>query len=136
MLTGITYKTLKKRIIEHGIRSVGKDGKKILYDSTEILHAIYNQSAIKDNDDIRLALISEQHRERKRENDIAEGLIAPLSLLTDALTQVGTKIVAQLEALPLEMKRANPRLTGHDIQVVKKSIAKCCNAIAETNIDE
>ena len=85
-------------------------------------------------DQQRALLTAEQLREKKRDNDIADGLVAPISTLTGALEKIGTKIVAQLEALPLEMKRANPRLTGHDIQVVKKSIAKCCNAIAETQL--
>jgi phage terminase Nu1 subunit (DNA packaging protein) len=76
----------------------------------------------------------EKHREIKRENDIADGKVAPLTILHDALTEIGTKIKAQMEALPLEMKRANPRLTGHDIMIVKKSIARCCNAISETKI--
>jgi len=86
-------------------------------------------------DDFREMLIEQQFREKKRDNDIAENLVAPKQLLADALSAVGMKIVAQMEALPLEMKRANPRLSGHDIMVVKKSIARCCNAIAETNID-
>ena len=135
MLTGVTYITLKKSIDENGIKSVGRDGKKILYDSKEILEALYRRQSSTVSSDVREMLIAEQHREKKRENDLAEGLIAPLSALEDALTQVGQQIVVNLEALPLEMKRANPRLTGHDIQTVKKNIARCCGAIADIHIE-
>jgi len=81
-------------------------------------------------------LTAEQLREKKRENDIADGLVAPLSMITNALQGVGLQMVALLEALPLEMKRANPRLTGHDIMMVKKSISKCCDAISRIQIED
>lgn len=80
-------------------------------------------------------LVAEQLRELKRENDIADGLVAPFAVLTEALASVGQQIVAHLEALPLEMKRANPQLSGYDIQVVKKIVARCCEVIASTQID-
>jgi|WetSurMetagenome_2_1015567.scaffolds.fasta_scaffold868704_1 phage terminase Nu1 subunit (DNA packaging protein) len=134
-LTGKTYKTIKKRIDESGLKSVGNDGKSILYDSAEILELIYRDK-LDTGENYREKLTEEQWREKKRDNDIAEGEIAPVSILRDALVDVGTKIVSQLEALPLEMKRANPRLTGHDVHMVKKSIARCCNIIAETKIVE
>jgi len=40
-----------------------------------------------------------------------------------------------IKSAALEMKRRNPKLTGHDIQLVKKSIAKCRNAMADAEID-
>jgi len=87
-----------------------------------------------DDADYKELLDQEKWREKKRENDIADELIAPVQTLTDALQKVGMQIVSNLEALPLEMKRANPKLTGHDVMVIKKSIFKCCEAISEIQL--
>ena len=87
-----------------------------------------------ENQDNRDKLEYEKWREKKRENDLAECLVAPISTLSDALQKVSTQIVPILEALPLEMKRRNPQLTGHDIMVVKKSIAGCRNIISAIQI--
>lgn len=84
----------------------------------------------------RAALAAEQRRKLKRENDLAEGLVAPVETITSALADVAAQIVPILEALPLEMKRLNPKLSGHDIQTVKKAIARCRNTIADINISE
>lgn len=77
----------------------------------------------------------EKLRRLRRENDIEEQLVAPVSVLTDALERVSAQIVPILDSIPLEMKRLNPTLNGHDIQTVKKAIARARNAIAEVNIE-
>ena len=84
--------------------------------------------------DYSAELEKEKWREKRRENDIAEGLVAPVSVLTDALTKVADQVVPILDAIPLEMKRLNPKLTGHDIQTVKKAIARARNAVADVQI--
>lgn len=101
---------------------------------TKYVQYVRDRKGVLDQDSQK-RLDEERIRKLKRENDLAEGMIAPLSALEDALAQVGQQIVVNLEALPLEMKRANPRLTGHDIQSVKKNIARCCGAIADIHID-
>lgn len=85
--------------------------------------------------DYTAELEKEKWREKKRENDIQERLVAPVSVLTAALENVASQVVPILEAIPLEMKRLNPKLTGHDIQTVKKAIARARNAIADVNIE-
>jgi len=77
----------------------------------------------------------ERLRKLKRENDIEEGLVAPVSLLTDALQKSGSIIIANLESLPLIMKRNWPEITGDQITMVKKSIAECRNAITDMEVD-
>lgn len=79
-------------------------------------------------------LEEEKHRKIKRENDLEEGLLAPVALLTEALEQAGNIMIPILESLPLVMKRNWPEITGDQIQLVKRSIAECRNAIAETEI--
>ena len=85
--------------------------------------------------DYRELFEKEKHRELKRENDIAEGLVAPVSLLTDALTSAGSIAAVELDALPMELKRAWPEMTGDQVAMVKKTIAKCRNAIADMKIE-
>jgi len=133
-LTGCTYKTVKRRIDEAGVKSIGTDGKSIIFDSAEALAAIFKGKE-ESGEDARKMLTIEMHREKKRENDLAEGLIAPISLITDSISKAGSIIMANLEALPGMMKRSNPELTAHDINAVKKTISKCCQAISEMRTD-
>ena len=85
--------------------------------------------------DYRELLEMEKHRELKRENDLAEGIIAPVSLLTDALVEAGSIASVELDALPMELKRAWPEMSGDQVAMVKKTIAKCRNAIADMKIE-
>ena len=87
------------------------------------------------NNDFSLLLEKEKFREKKRENDIAEKLVAPVAILTDALEKAGNQIIPILESLPLLMKRNWPEITGDQIQLVKKSIAECRNTIAEMEVE-
>ena len=86
------------------------------------------------DEDFSKLLDEEKHRKLKRENDIEDNLVAPVSVLTVAIEKVATQIIPILDSLPLEMKRRNPNLTGHDIQLVKKTIARTRNIISEINI--
>jgi phage terminase Nu1 subunit (DNA packaging protein) len=80
-------------------------------------------------------LDAERYRQRKRENDLAEDLVAPVSLLSDALENAASQIVPILESLPLHMKRQFPEITGDQIQLVKTAIAECRNVIADIEIE-
>lgn len=84
----------------------------------------------------RALLAKEQRRKLERENNLAQKEVAPLSVFTDALLRRANKAVPILESLPLEMRRQNPALTGHDISLVKKSIAGMRNYLAEIRIDD
>lgn len=110
----------------------GTKGKPSKYNSANVYRWLLVSSS---DEDFTQLLDEERHRKLKRENDIEENLIAPVSLLTEALEKGASQIVPILESLPLEMKRRNPALTGSDIHLVKKSIAKCRNAIADIEID-
>lgn len=78
----------------------------------------------------------EKYRKTKRENDIEEGLVAPVALLTDTLQKAGAIIVANFESLPLLIKRHWPEVTGDQITMVKKAIAECRNVIADMRIED
>lgn len=88
-----------------------------------------------DNEDYSKLFEKEKHREKKRQNDIEEKIVAPVSLLTDALLKASNQIVPILESLPLIMKRNWPEITGDQILLVKKAIAECRNAVADMEID-
>lgn len=101
------------------------------YDTAAMFKWLLSRNEIKD---YSVLLDQERHRKLQRENDIEDNLVAPVSLLTEALEKAATQIIPIMDALPLEMKRRNPALTGHDIMLVKKSIAKCRNLIAEMKV--
>ena len=74
-------------------------------------------------------------RKLRRENDIEERKVAPVYLLTEALQKAGAIIVANLESLPLLIKRHWPEVTGDQVMMIKTAIAECRNAIADMKID-
>ena len=88
-----------------------------------------------ESQDYSALLEKERYREKKRLNDEAERLVAPVALLTDALSQAGNIIIPILDSLPLIMKRNWPEITGDQITLVKKAIAECRNAIAESKLE-
>lgn len=77
----------------------------------------------------------EKLRKLRRENDVEEGQVAPVELLTEALQKAGAIIVANLESLPLLMKRHWPEITGDQVTMVKKAVAECRNAVADMQIN-
>ena len=80
-------------------------------------------------------LEAEKHREKKRENDEAEKLLAPVELLESALEKTVGVMMPPLEMLPLELKRRWPEITGEQSQIVKEVVAECRNAMAVAEID-
>lgn len=85
--------------------------------------------------DVMIEIEREKLRKLRRENDVEEGQVAPVALLTEAIQKRGAIIVANLESLPLLMKRHWPEITGDQITMVKKAIAECRNAIADMKIE-
>jgi phage terminase Nu1 subunit (DNA packaging protein) len=85
--------------------------------------------------DVAAQVENEKLRKLRRENDLEEAKVAPISLLTEALQKAGGIIVANLENLPLLIKRHWPEVTGDQITMVKKAVAECRNAIADMRID-
>lgn len=112
------------------IEANGK-GKPSKYDTVAVHKWLLGSSA---DEDFSALLDEERYRKLKRENDIEDELVAPVSTLTEAIEKMAVQIIPIMDALPLEMKRRNPQLTGHDIMLAKKSIAKCRNLVAEVSI--
>lgn len=85
--------------------------------------------------DVSAQVEKEKLRKLRRENDIEERKVAPVYLLTEALQKAGAIIVANLESLPLLIKRHWPEVTGDQVMMIKTAIAECRNAIADMKID-
>lgn len=61
--------------------------------------------------------------------------LAPIKVIEWVLGRVGGEISALLDALPMQMKKRNPKLTAADIEVVKRDIARAMNAAARITVD-
>jgi phage terminase Nu1 subunit (DNA packaging protein) len=133
-LTGKPYRTIKKHLDTINVQPIERTGNKVFFESVDVLE-LKNTEPEKGNEDWTKLLEEERYRKLKRENDLADDLVAPLSKLTEALEKTMAQVVPILEALPMEMKRLNPKLTGHDIQAAKKAIATCRNAMADAQIE-
>ena len=140
-LTGKSQPTINKRLALSEITPLRITGRKKLYDSTKALQAIFlNKDEWKylnelDLSQERAKLAVEQTRKIKLQNDIEEKNYAHVDELSDALQSACTIIASHLEALPLTLKKRNPNLTGKDIEIVRKEIAKCRNAAATAVIE-
>lgn len=85
-------------------------------------------------DNFQRLLEQQKFREKKRENDLAESLVAPTSVLSAALEKTCAAMIPKLEMLPLEMKRRWPELTGEQLQTLKEVVAECRNQMATAEI--
>lgn len=140
-LTGQSYRTIKKRLVEAGLRPVQdpkKPGCAILFESSEALPVLYGVGSDADQLDLsreRAILAQEQTRKLKLENDLKEGHLVSTDLVTQTITQVGKRIIAILDSIPLNVKKRVPVLESKDVDFIRKEIAKCRNAIANLDIE-
>jgi phage terminase Nu1 subunit (DNA packaging protein) len=119
------------------IRSKGH-GSAILFESSTALPALYGKSS--DIGDLNLEqeralLAQEQTRKLKLENDLKEGHLVSTDLVTSTLVQVGKRIIAILDSIPLNVKKRVPVLESKDIDFIRKEIAKARNAIANLDLE-
>lgn len=73
-------------------------------------------------------------RKIKRENDVEEGVLAPIEQIRETLSVVAAQIGPILEGLLPQLKNKNPQLTARDCEFIEKEIARAKNAIAEIEI--
>lgn len=116
-----------------GVVRKGKDGKYGLDAAAAYCEKLRERAEKPSN--WRDLLEEEKYREKKRENDLAEDLFAPVQVLEDAVGRMAAVVVPLFESIPLNLKRAWPEITGDQIQVVKAVIAEARNAIADVELD-
>lgn len=115
-----------------GVITKNKNGR---YSESAITQYIeFLRKGQREDSDYREMLEREKYREKKRENDIAEGLIAPVELLEDAVGRGVSAMVPILEGLPLIMKRYWPEISGDQTQLVKRAVSECRNTLADVRI--
>ena len=141
-LTGQSYRTVKKRLSDAGLKPVQeaeKRGLATLFDSAAALPILYGRgcdidAGLLDLSQERALLAREQSRRLQRENDIEERKVIPLDEMVDILQQISKQAVSILDALPLNIKRRVPALKGKDIEWLKKEIAKSRNLMAAIRV--
>jgi phage terminase Nu1 subunit (DNA packaging protein) len=81
-------------------------------------------------------------RKKKADADIREHRLAvmrqeyaPVMLLSDAVIRLSEMMVAQLQALPMKLKVADPSMTARSVDAAKKQIADLCNGLADIELD-
>lgn len=82
-----------------------------------------------------LLLKREQGETQRLRNEETRRQLARVDLLTYALGKVCGQLVAILDALPGALKRSLPSLTASEIEIARREVAKCLNAVAEAEID-
>ncbi len=113
----------KKKAYQEGFR----DGKKAIPDDVSDVTLRREQA--------ELALKEEQAETQRLKNEQTRRETARVDLLTFALAKACAQAVATLDALPGNLKRSLPSLGASEIEIARREVAKCCNAIAEAEID-
>ncbi len=137
-LTGMGYRTVKNRLEKAKIEPIGKRGMSIFFESKTAIPALYclrNDDGTLDLQEERAKLAVEQTRQKRRLNDIEEGQVAPVEVITEVLSAVCARIASVLDALPMSLKKKVPSLTARDIDFIKKEIARCRAMAADAAID-
>ena len=61
--------------------------------------------------------------------------LAPVQVIEWVVGKAGGQISALFDALPMQLKKRNPKLTAADIELVKRELAKAQNAAAQMTVD-
>ena len=131
---GVDRRTLDRVIADAGVKPIKEDPKSKYYRIRDVFEALKYGSDKLDLSQEKAKEALERCRRTKRENDVAEELVAPIEDLRDALEKVSVQVASQLDALPLNLKKRCLALTARDIEFIKKEIAKCRNAMAASKI--
>ncbi len=110
----------------------------ILFDSKTAIPALYsrrNDDGTLDLQEERAKLAVEQTRQKKRENDIEEGQVAPVEVISDVLSKVCQQIASVLGGIPMKIKKKVPSLTARDVDFIKKEIAKTRGLAADAAVE-
>ena len=61
--------------------------------------------------------------------------LAPVAILEWAISKTGSQIAAILDAIPMKLKKRNPKLTASNIETIRREIIKTQNAAAAMTLD-
>lgn len=120
------------QLVKEGVITRNRQSRYELSAITQFIR--YQRGNLEKPSDYRDLLEQEKYREKKRENDLAEGLLAPVEVIGEVVSRGVAAVIATLESLPLLMKRRFPELTGDQIQQIKAAVAECRNAMADVEV--
>lgn len=79
-------------------------------------------------------LDKERHREKKRENDAAEILVAPVDLLEDAVTRGVSEMKPILGRLPEIVTRHWPEISADQMRLVRQTVGECRSVLDQVEL--
>lgn len=132
---GISERRVNQLVVE-GVITKPDGGKYGPGAVTDYIRHLKAAAVEKNKGEFSSLLEQEKYRAAKRENDLAEGLVAPVSVLEDVLARGVASSIPILEGLPGVMKRHWPEITGDQIMLVKQAVAEVRNALADVKIEE
>lgn len=134
-----------------GVQSVAKIGRCTYYEIKDILENRLRHQARKFEaagpqhlDDVemvraereeKLALTKAQRVGQELKNQQLSKELAPVSVIEYVVGKAGAQISAILDALPMQIKKRNSKLTATDIEVIKREIVKAQNAASQMTVD-
>jgi phage terminase Nu1 subunit (DNA packaging protein) len=132
---GISRREINRILEECEVKPVKAEGRKKLYKVHDVFQALAYGS-----EKLSLTQESAKHkmelaRKAKRENDLEEGLLAPIEDIREALAAVASQICPILESLLPQLKNKIPQLTARDCEFIEKEIARCKNSVADIKGD-
>ncbi|WP_189344363.1 terminase small subunit [Undibacterium macrobrachii] len=86
----------------------------------------------------RARLAKEQADRVEMQNQLARKEVAPVNLIELVLADVARKIISELDAIPVELKRNSKSISSEDLQYISNEIVKARNKAAqiELNLDD
>lgn len=78
----------------------------------------------------RYRLTKAQADSQELKNEIAQGEVVPAEFATFTLSRVAAEAAGVLDSLPLQITRKHPELTNHQIENIKRELAKGMNALS------
>lgn len=134
-----------------GVPSVAKIGRCTFYEIKDVLenrlqhqakkHEAANAQPMDDVEMVRaereekLALTKAQRVGQELKNQQLSKELAPVSVIEYVVGKAGGQISAILDALPMQIKKRNSKLTATDIEVIKREIVKAQNAASQMTVD-
>lgn len=82
-----------------------------------------------------LRLTEERAEYQRLKNAEQRRELAPVEMLTWALSDLASQIVPILNSIPGDIKRRNPRTTNAELHLMREAIAGALNLVAEVRLD-
>ena len=97
--------------------------------------SVADDGTVRDLDTERARLTAEQADNYALKNAQLRRELAPIATLELVLGKAAGQIRPLLESLPVKIKRRLPAMSAAEVDIMKREIAKCCNAISQLKID-